>query len=107
MQGQALNLLDKYAGAMPAELAKALGERLDHVAASHRSRLRKLIAVTAHASGEAPKKACDENRTDGTQETTLRKRAKALDKKWRALAGVDELLCVLEKDRSTIPAPRS
>ena len=99
-----LSLLEKYASPMPAELARALSERLDHVAASHRSRLQKLIAVNAPVAGEAPLKRRDENRTNGTQETTLRKRAKTLEKNWRALAGVDELLCVLEKDRGTIPA---
>jgi len=104
VQKHALGLLEKYASPIPAELAKAMSERLDHVAASQRSRLQKLIAVTAPVAGEAPSKRRDNNRTNGTQETVLRKRAKALDKKWRALAGVDEVLSVLEKDRSTIPA---
>ena len=53
VQGHALKLLDKYAGPLPAELARALSERLDHVAASHRSRLQKLIAVNAPFAEES------------------------------------------------------
>jgi hypothetical protein len=104
VQGHALSLLEKHASPMSAELTRTLIERLDQVAASHRSRLQKLISVAASDTEEAPIKTRAKNRTDGTQETTLRKRAEALDKKWRALAGVDELLRVLENGQCTIPS---
>ena len=59
VQKHALSLLEKYASPMPADLAMALSERLEHVAASQRSRLQKLIAVNAPVAEEAPTKRRD------------------------------------------------
>jgi Family of unknown function (DUF6493) len=103
VQKQALGLLEEFAGPMPAELVTALSERLSHVAASQRSRLEKLIAGYAAVAKEAPTRKRDKHRSEGTGESALQKRAQALDKKWRALAGVDDVLRALEEVRSTIP----
>ena len=104
VQKQALGLLEEYVGPMPAELAKSLSERLDHVAVSQRLRLQKLIAGNASVAKDSPTGRRAKNQSAGTEESALQKRAQALGKKWRALAGVDDVLRVLEEDQSTIPA---
>jgi hypothetical protein len=104
VQKHALGLLEKYATPIAAELAKALSERLDHVAASQRARLQELIAVNAPAAEEEPSVSHSTHRSDGAQEKALRQRAKSLDKKWCALAGVDDLLSALEENSDLIPA---
>lgn len=100
----AVDLLEKYARPLSAELAKVLSERLDHVAASQRARLQKLVAATSPSPKETPNKKRDNRRPDDTRETDLRQRARALDMKWRALAGVDDVLSALDENRSDVPA---
>jgi hypothetical protein len=104
VQKHAIGLLEKYATPIPAELAKALSERLDHVAASQRARLQKLIGVSIPTLQDVPAKPHANDGRDTTQEEALRQRARSLDKKWRALAGVDDLLSALEENSATIPA---
>lgn len=103
VQKDALSLLEKYASPIPAELAKVLRERLTHVAASQRARLQKIVAVNAPISEEAPTTSRAKKPSDDTLEKALRQRAKALDKKWRLLAGVDDLLSALEENSGNIP----
>ena len=100
----ALDLLEKHAGPVSADLARALSERLDHVAASQRSRLHKLIATASPAPMETPDENAEPNEPKDEQETALRQRARALPKKWRQLAGVDDILSALEETRGGIPA---
>src|SRR5262249_48331623 len=68
----------------------------DHVAASQRARLKKLIAANTSTAKEAPAGARANAKRADTQEEPLLQRAQALDKKWRALASVDTLLSALE-----------
>jgi hypothetical protein len=104
VQKHAVNLLEKYASPIPVELANVLRERLIHVAASQRARLQKLIAGNAPVAEESPTKPAAMLRPDDAQEKAVRQRAKSLDKTWRALAGVDELLSCLEENTGSIPA---
>jgi Family of unknown function (DUF6493) len=104
VQKDAMRLLEKYTSPITAELAEALSERLEHVAASQRPRLQKLIPANASTAEEAPVNSHAINQCDGILEKVLRKRAESLDKKWRALAGVDALLSGLEEGSDSIAA---
>ena len=52
----ALDLLEKHAAPISADLATALSERLDHVAASQRSRVHKLIATASSGPTKRPRR---------------------------------------------------
>ncbi len=82
---KAIDLLCRGDGPLGDELSERLRERVDQVAASQRPRLLALLTPIASAP---PAKAGSME----LDERSLRKRAAALDPKWRKLAGVDRLL---------------
>jgi hypothetical protein len=105
VQKNVVGLLEKYASPIPAELAKALSERLDHVAASQRARLEKFLATNAPVAeevvtGPRPNVRHD----DGTLENAVLQRAESLDQRWRTLAGVDDVLSALTEGSNKVPA---
>src|SRR5262249_39122967 len=104
VQKAAIGLLSKYASPIPADLLKALSERVDDVAASQRAGLQKLIAANTSLAEEAPAGPRANDGRPDIKEKPLLQRAQALDRKWRRLAGVDALLSALEKDSDSIPA---
>jgi hypothetical protein len=94
---KAIDLLTRITTPIDPALAQVLRDRLDNVAASQRTRLRGLLESAPAAvveSGYAGKHELEEKE--------LRKRAAALDPKWRRLAGVDRLLASLDSGQDDL-----
>lgn len=94
---KAIDMLARGQEPISNDLAQVLRERLDHVAASQRTRL-----LTLLSSDSSVQQAKDETTPPDADENELRQRAAALVPKWRKLAGVDRLLASLDSGQSDL-----
>jgi hypothetical protein len=93
---KALDLLARSNEPIGADLAQVLRERMDHVAASQRARLLALL------SSLSPVPQAKDDAAPDLDEKELRRRAAALDPKWRKLAGVDRLIAFLDSGQGEL-----
>ncbi len=93
---KAIDLLSRCSKPLGEDLAQALRERLDHVAASQRARLLVLLGSDSLDKTQGHTEHPDLNEKD------LRQRAAALDQPWRQLARVDRLLNSLDAGQADL-----